>query len=253
MNYFVEGLQGSGKSTMVQKLSVENPSCTVFREGDYSPVELAWCAYVDKVQYRDILNTFSSMADEIRKKTVREDDRYIIMYTQIHNAEPGFYIALEQHEIYNGRVAKGEFEDIVLTRFKNWEGDNSIFECSIFQNIIENQILYFGMTDDEIVAFYQKLKSALGNKEYRIVYMFVDDIRASIEVIRKERCDENGRELWFPLMLQYLKDAPYSGKMGNCDMDGLICHMEHRRKLEMRILQEVFDGYFEIVKRTVHA
>ena len=48
MNYFVEGIQGAGKSTMDGKLAKEYPDYTVFREGDYSPVELAWCAYVEK-------------------------------------------------------------------------------------------------------------------------------------------------------------------------------------------------------------
>ena len=48
MNYFVEGLQGSGKSTLLEKLARRYPACTVFREGDYSPVELAWCARVTK-------------------------------------------------------------------------------------------------------------------------------------------------------------------------------------------------------------
>ena len=48
MNYFVEGLQGSGKSTLVQRLSELNPDCTAVREGDYSPVELAWCAYMNE-------------------------------------------------------------------------------------------------------------------------------------------------------------------------------------------------------------
>ena len=55
MNYFVEGLQGSGKSTLVQKLSQLNPGYTAVREGEYSPVELSWCAYVDAGQYDRIL------------------------------------------------------------------------------------------------------------------------------------------------------------------------------------------------------
>ena len=50
MNYFVEGLQGSGKSTMVRKLSEFNPEYTAIREGEYSPVELSWCAYVNNDQ-----------------------------------------------------------------------------------------------------------------------------------------------------------------------------------------------------------
>lgn len=46
-NYFVEGQQGAGKSTMVKLLSGKLPEYKVFQEGDYSPVEeLAWCAYV---------------------------------------------------------------------------------------------------------------------------------------------------------------------------------------------------------------
>ncbi len=43
-NYFVEGLQGAGKTTFVQKLSDKLEDYQVFREGDFSPVELAWCA-----------------------------------------------------------------------------------------------------------------------------------------------------------------------------------------------------------------
>ena len=43
VNYFVEGLQGSGKSTLVKRLSERLPDHKAFHEGDYSPVELAWC------------------------------------------------------------------------------------------------------------------------------------------------------------------------------------------------------------------
>lgn len=44
-NYFVEGLQGVGKSTLVRLLSGKLKDYEVFHEGDYSPVDLAWCAY----------------------------------------------------------------------------------------------------------------------------------------------------------------------------------------------------------------
>ena len=54
MNYFIEGIQGAGKSTLVGKLSEMKPDHKVFREGDHNPVELAWCAYVDKKTYAGI-------------------------------------------------------------------------------------------------------------------------------------------------------------------------------------------------------
>ena len=44
MTYFIEGLQGAGKTTLAANLSEKYPRHKVFREGDYSPVELAWCA-----------------------------------------------------------------------------------------------------------------------------------------------------------------------------------------------------------------
>ena len=62
MNYFVEGLQGSGKSTLVGKLSGIHPDHKVFREGDYSPIELAWCAYVNKETYNEVLEKYNDIA-----------------------------------------------------------------------------------------------------------------------------------------------------------------------------------------------
>ena len=61
MNYFVEGLQGSGKSTLIKKLSERYPAYTTFREGDYSPIELAWCARVTKDKYAEILEKYNNI------------------------------------------------------------------------------------------------------------------------------------------------------------------------------------------------
>jgi len=281
--FFVEGIQGSGKSTMVGKLANENPELKRYQEGDYSPVELAWCTYVDEKTYEEILGKYSEIADEIRVKTVvetveetklskekreqksgtetnsemctseekGENKRYVIPYTQILTDIEGFHRDLEQYEIYNGNRNKEEFEEIVLQRFEHWNGEESIFECSIFQNIIENQILFFEMTDDEIVEFYKKVKSVLEGKAYKIVYLEVDDIWKAEDVIRKERCDENGNELWFLLMTRYLEESPYGKRHQLKGMDGLVSHLQHRVKLERRILQEVFEGQYVVQSRNI--
>ena len=66
MNYFIEGLQGSGKSTVVQKLAEARPGYTAVREGDYSPVELAWCAYTDESKYCEILTKYPDLRSTIQ-------------------------------------------------------------------------------------------------------------------------------------------------------------------------------------------
>lgn len=248
MNYFVEGLQGAGKTTFVRYLSNQLKVYKVFHEGDFSPVELAWCAYVTEEQYSNILEKYPSIQEEIRGKTVTEEDHRIICYTQIITDVPGFHKDLEKYEIYNGNLDKASFEAVVLERFGKWNGEGQIFECSIFQNIMENQMLYLQMTEDEILDFYRRLKDILANKPFRIIYLDVEDIEEAIAVIRKERSDKEGKELWFPLMLRYLEESPYGREHRLAGLTGLLDHLVKRRALEHRIMEEVFPENAVILK-----
>lgn len=252
-SYFVEGIQGAGKTTMVAKLAKENPSYNVYREGDYCPVELAWCAFLEEEQYLQVLEKYKDIVDLIREKTIQEDDKKVVMYTRILTDIPGFHKDLERYEIYNGNKNREEFQDIVLKRFSDWNGQNSIFECALFQNIIENMILFLDLSDDEIVAFYRKVKECLSDKDYKIVYLHVNDVRKAEEIIRKERSDDQGNELWFPMMVAYLENSPYGIRKNLKGMDGLVTHLEHRVALELRILQGVFPENHILVERTVQS
>ncbi|MDE7333892.1 MAG: deoxynucleoside kinase [Lachnospiraceae bacterium] len=248
INYFVEGIQGAGKSTLVQQISGALSDYKVFREGDFSPVELAWCAYTTEKQYRDILEDYPSLAAEIKEKTVEEGACKIISYTQILTDLPDFHKNLEKFEIYNGNLDKESFEKVVLERFGRWRGEGQIFECSIFQNIIENQMLYLMMDEEEILSFYRRLKNILNDKPYRIIYLDVDNIPDAIDVIRKERSDDKGNELWFPLMARYMEESPYGRTHTLAGLEGLLMHLEKRKALEHRIMDEIFRDNTVIVR-----
>ena len=247
-NYFVEGLQGAGKTTFVQKLSEYLPDHQVFREGDFSPVELAWCAYVTEEEYEELLRKYPALVSDIRDKTVKEGERRIICYTQILTDIPDFHKDLERFEIYNGNLDRESFENVVLNRFREWHGEGQIFECSIFQNIIENQMLYLRMTEEEILDFYRRLKAVLADQPYRILYLDVHDIPAEIDIIRKERCDEKGNELWFPMMVRYVEESPYGKEHALKGLEGLLMHLERRRALEHRIIDEIFNENTVVLK-----
>ena len=253
MNYFIEGLQGSGKSTLVEKLLKTHEGFTAVHEGDYSPVELAWCAYVSRDKYEEILKKYATISDDIKKKTVSEGDKRIICYTQIMTDIPGFHKDLEQYEIYNGRVSLADFKDIVLTRYRNWGTDKNIFECSIFQNAVEDMILFRCMSDEEIIDYYREVHEALKDKEYRILYLEAEDLRGNLSVIRKERSDDKGNELWFPLMMGYFNDSPYAKAKGVSGEEELLKHFEHRQRLELEIIREVFADKCTILKSKGYA
>ena len=247
MNYLVEGLQGSGKSTFVGKLSEKYPGYTVYREGDYSPIELAWCALVSKEKYEEILDKYSDLKPQIEEKSHEENGNVIVCYTKVVTDRREFYQELEEYEIYNGRKTSDEFRSIVLNRYKRWEGDDSIFECSLFQNTVEDMILYRNATDEEIFELYKETAKTLEGKKIHIAYIKTEDIKANIDVIRKERSDDKGNELWFPLMLQFFDNSPFAKANNVSGEQALMDHLKHRQELEIRLCEELFPGKYTIL------
>ena len=240
MNYFIEGIQGSGKSTLVGVLEKKYPNLRAIREGDYSPIELAWCAYIDEKQYREILEKYPLMRKEIEEKTYQEGNKRIVCYTKIRTDDGSFYKNLEQYEIYNNRVSIEDFKSIILRRFKDWKTDGNIFECSLFQNIVEDLMLFKNYSDEEIISFYTDIRDVIKEKDFRILYLESEDVEGNLQVIRKERSDENGVELWFPLMMQFFDNCPYSKANGKSGEQDLINHFKHRQELELKICEVLF-------------
>lgn len=238
-NIFIEGIQGSGKSTLVQRLSERLPEYHRYAEGDISPVELAWCSYMTPVQYQETLAKYPDIQEEIRKWTATEGEYYIVAYTRIITDYPGFHKDLEQYEIYNGRRSLQELKDIVLRRYEAFSGEGNIFECAFFQNIVEDMILFHLLSDDEIVAFYKELFEKVDKEKFLMLYLDNEDIAENVRIIREERSDQAGNQLWYQLMLEYLKACPYAEHHDLTDFHGMVAHFEHRRAVEKRIIAEV--------------
>ena len=77
-NVFVEGIQGMGKSTLVNSIFKAVPEFHVCREGDYSPIDLAWCTWMSKGEYEAVLKCYEPIRDEIIKNTVRDQEHYVV-------------------------------------------------------------------------------------------------------------------------------------------------------------------------------
>ena len=102
-------------------------------------------------------------------------------------------------------------------------------------------------SDDEIISFYRQIRDALEGKNYKILYLKAEDVRGNLDVIRKERSDEEGNELWFPLMMGFYNDSLFSKENGLSGEEDLINHFIHRQDLELRICKEVFEGKYTVL------
>ena len=247
-NIWIEGLQGAGKSTLLQEIVTLQPEYKVCREGDYSPVELAWCAWMDAEQYEAVLARYGAISEEIKQYTVQEGDKYIVMYTRILTDIPGFHRALEQYEIYNGRKSFSEIKDIVTSRYKVFRDTGYVFECSFLQNLTEDLILFHEKSDEEILALYRELFTALDKETFRLLYLYSDDIEENLRIISKERSDTDGNPLWLPMMLEYLKNSPYGMRHGLESFEDLVAHLKHRQKLELRVVKEIVGEQAVVLK-----
>ena len=238
-NVFVEGIQGAGKSTLVGHLAKALPQLHVCREGDYSPVDLAWCAYMTQEQYEAVRDRFPSLKEEIARNTVREGDRVIVTYTKIHTDDRSVFETFEAYEIYNGRKTLRDLKEIVLSRYRRFQDSGYLFECAFFQNVVEDLILYHQLGDEEILSFYRELWKEVDKVHFLLVYLYSEKMEENINLIRKERCDSEGREVWYEMMMDYLRRCPYGKARGLNSFEDLTAHLAHRQQLELRIIRDV--------------
>jgi len=147
LNVFIEGIPGSGKSTLLGKLQRNFPEYKFYYEGDISPVELAWCSYMTKEQYKKAVKDWPQLEAKIMENSIFEDSHYIVSYTRIQIDNQEFYRYMERYEIYGGRKTIEEFSKIIFERFRNFNGVGNVFECAFFQNIIE-ELMLFAQYDD---------------------------------------------------------------------------------------------------------
>lgn len=236
-NIFIEGIPGSGKSTLQNALAQRLPEYRVYREGEISPVELAWCAYMTGPQFEEALDRFAPLAHMLRQSAAAEGEHWIVPYTKIRTDCPDFYPYMERFEIYSGRWEPEAFRSLVVRRYEAFDSSGNLFECSFFQNILEELMLYAQCSDEEIESFYRELIGKLDLRLFRLIRLLPEDIRACLEAVKSERVDEKGREIWFAMMLDFVCDSPYGRAHSITGFDGVIQHFERRIRLENRIME----------------
>lgn len=104
---------------------------------------------------------------------------------------------------------------------------------------MEDLILFHQLSDDEIIAFYRELYDKINKEQFLLLYLYSDNLEENINIIKSERSDSQGNELWYSLMLEYLINCPYGKQHGYKDFDDVIAHFKHRQQLELRIINEI--------------
>ena len=111
-----------------------------------------------------------------------------------------------------------------------------------FQNIVEDMILFHVLSDEEIIEFIGNCFCFLIERTFLLLYLYSDRLEENLQIIQRERCDEEGNEVWYQLMLDYIIKSPYGKKHGYSGEKDLINHLKHRQELELSIIKKYWES-----------
>lgn len=238
----VEGIPGSGKTTLTQKMNAwygsRNIPARLYNEGIANPVDLAWCAYIPIDKYHELLEKYSSISDKIKERTVFEGEHAIVEYTQVQGGT-SFHDEFQNYEVYGGRVSDAEYFDTTTRRWRAFGNSNpneiSIIESAFLQNTVMELMFYRQIDDAEIIPHTKSLINYVKKFSPILIYLSQPDIRKTIQHIADERVDWG----WIELMIANCEKAPYAKQHKIKGFDGVVEMLEKRKQLEKTIISQL--------------
>ncbi len=249
----VEGIPGSGKSTISKKikeyLQTCYPNVVLFNEGDAHPADLAWCAYLPIKEYENILERYPQYCEVIKYNTVIESDFVVVSYTKLNLEPPNNDIMkyFEKFQVYDGRVALEQFTDLHLKRWESFANRAShkntiyIFESAFFQNHICELMAIHNKDNSYIAEHLISLMNSVKVLNPTIIYLSQPDVSETITRVAKERVssDKSKCSDWIDMVISWVEKSQYGIEHGLKGFSGAIRFLEKRKKLEFEVLEKL--------------
>ncbi len=248
----IEGIPGSGKSTMAGKLKDYLDSkcipAKVYREGDLHPADLSWCDCLTRDEYQMLLDSYPEHRDSIMQHTLLEDGHAILAYTRLslHHKDPKLREYFENHEIHGGRISLDSFQALHLQRWKkftlNCEQDMVyIFECAYLQSHIQQLMGIYVKDLSYITDYMLKLIDTVISLHPKLIYLYQPDAAEAIRRIAAERVsgDQSALPDWIDMTSYYIEASPYGQAHQLKGHMGVVKFFETRRGLDLAVLDQL--------------
>ena len=250
----VEGMPGSGKSTISKKikdyLESNGLDVVLYNEGDIHPADMAWNALLTKEEYNNIINENKEYENVINENSICEDDYVIVAYTKLGLPEDKKELMkrFQAHEVYDGRVTCDLFKELHLKRWKKFsekmkEDKNKIviFECAFLQNHVNELLAVHEKDLNYIKEYLKELIETVRTLEPKLIYLNQLSVKETLNRVAKERVSDNKEVYpdWIDIIIEYFENSNY-GKHNNINgFDGLVRYFEKRQEIELKIIENL--------------
>lgn len=196
----VEGLPGSGKSTIAQfiahQLQGNNIKAQWYYEvGLYHPLEFCSVACLDRKDYEELLNKYSDFRSILEAEAEKKYNKYFYKYIELQRKYKGIIPEGLIEQLEGLDVENSNVESYMDLKGKKWEEfskkiDSSeeitVIESSLFQGPIVTMLLS-NKPREEIKKYVSKLLNTVKGYNPTLIYLYEKDVENSIKKILEFR------------------------------------------------------------------
>lgn len=247
----IEGIPGSGKTTMAEKvkqhLESKGQRVKMFQEGELHPADLAWLSVIPLKKFEEI-RRLPIFEGRWENHVSIEGDLAIIAYTQLRLPEEGqeWMVYFDQHEVYDQRVPFEDFRRLHFERWKRFSRDADpetvyIFECAYLQNHISEMLRAHEMTEEAIIRYMKSLIQTVETMNPKLIYLSQPDVRETIQRVAEERRSPEPKQWkdWIDLVAEYVEDSPFGKDTHASGFEAVIQFIQARKALEFRVMEKL--------------
>lgn len=248
----IEGIPGSGKTTISKKIydfyQAKNLKVKLYQEGDLHPTDLAWCSILTHKQYNDFINGYPEKESLLKTHSKPFEDQYIVAFTKLNIAmkDPIIKELFEPNEFNGSSVGYERYTSIHRKLWHDFlttdhEDDIIIFECPLLQNHVNELLITFESTKENIHTHLLSLIPEKRTCDIDIIYLDNPDVKETICRVAKERVspDKSKWDDWIDLVMKYIAESPYGRSNDvNC-LEDVYDYFKLRKSIEMDILKDL--------------
>lgn len=245
----VEGIPGSGKSTLSQyiqdTLNTHLIESELFLEGNLRhPADYESVACVPNEELDRLRSSYADVFHDIDPFVSLSGNDSLIAYAlaqqSAQNEIPSsLYEEIRRYEIYDG-IPVEKYCELMVQRWSSFAKNQRekdklvILECCFLQNPGCALLARHDAGNDRFVQHVLQIAEQIQDLNPILFYLKQPSVRETIERVKTMRPQE-----WLDFVIWYHTEQDYGKNKGLHGYDGYIQFLEHRRELELHIIEQL--------------
>ncbi|UMR35826.1 P-loop NTPase family protein [Paenibacillus polymyxa] len=245
----VEGIPGSGKSTLSQyiqdTLNTHRIESELFLEGNLRhPADYESVACVPNEELDRLRSSYADVFHNIDPFVSLSGNDSLIAYAlaqqSAQNEIPSsLYEEIRRYEIYDG-IPVEKYCELMVQRWSSFAKNQRekdklvILECCFLQNPGCALLARHDAGNDRFVQHVLQIAEQIQDLNPVLFYLKQPSVRETIERVKTMRPQE-----WLDFVIWYHTEQDYGKNKGLHGYDGYIQFLEHRRELELHIIEQL--------------